>query len=107
MIRIINSFGKKGVEFDERFFSLKDIIIKIGPPEYVGEIDIPDYERIDMEHYRSSQFYYFELYKQNLEIERGSPLSDEEMNSLIINKLEKEFRYCYYHQFRNDRTKIK
>lgn len=110
MLKIIEGFGKKkGIDFNGRFFPLKDIAVSYSPvsQDNIKEDDIPKYDRIDMPHYRASQFYYFEQYRREVYTQFKKFPSDEEMNQSISQRLEKEFRYSYYHQFKEDITKIR
>lgn len=115
MIRVIESYGRGGgveveLEKDNKvFFPRRKIEISLSllPPQHLEENNIPKYERKDIYHYRASQYYYFVVdYRNQVYIKTGKFLTDEEINLDITDHLEREFRWLYYYQFKEDKTKI-
>ena len=112
MYKVIRALGKIGVQKLENgreiaFFSLPQIAIipRINPPKNIDKKDIPEYE--GTEHYRVSQYFYFDEKRYNLANEIGKLSEEIEITESMALQWEREFRWLYYQQFVNDKTKIK
>ena len=108
MYRIVNEFGKKGIEVLENdkiseFFPEPQIAIspRIPAPADIEKIDIPEYER--GVHYRVSQCYFFyQRYKIEAEKTGKSPF-EINPSAETAQRWEKEFRFRYYEQFKRNK----
>lgn len=106
--RIVDEYGKKGVEVREeeriiRFYAYPQIALdsRIRIPNNLKKEDIPEYARD--EHYRVSQLFYLYQRLNALANEKRKSIKEieKELSSETTLQWEKEFRWLYYQQFRN------
>ena len=106
MYRIVDSFGKKGIEvFDEncvvRFYSHLEININKADIPDEDKDTIPNFDKD--EHYRVSQLYYYHEKTKELAFKLGKTPEEAEIANLSL-EWEREFRFIYYEQYVKDKA---
>ena len=111
MYRIVDGYGKKGIEIWEgkriiKFYSHLELSInnKEVIPDDLDKNSIPDFEK--NEHYRVSQVYYYNEKRKKIAQELRKNPEEIDVSPEMSFKWEAEFRLKYYLQHVKDKIKV-